>query len=787
MAFKIVALLLAASSTQHLTSRIHSNIDDTQTFTLKGNTRPAIAQGRARDQGAVDPSLVMPRMSIHFAPTAAQQADLDQFLVAVQDRRSPSFHKFLTPEQYAERFGVSDSDLAKVTIWLENNGFSKIEAERGRGSISFNGTAAQAQSAFHTNIHNYVLDGETNFSNTSDPELPQALQSLVMHIEGLNNFRLKPSAQLRPNYTSSSTGNTFMTPNDWATIYNVKPLYGAGWDGSPISTAGTACGGSPCSIAVIGQSDVQASDLAAFRSAAGLPAKAVTVLIPPTDSDPGVRTGDEGESDLDLEWANGIAPNANVLFVTANGGVSVAMAYAINNNVAPVVTISYSLCEASAGTTLINARNLLYQQANAQGMTIVASSGDSGAAGCDAHGSTAPYPASKGLAVGFPAASPYVTGVGGTTLTVANTTSGGYWSSTNDSGFGSAVTYIPETVWNDSATVGYLSTGGGGASAFAAKPSWQVGTGVPADGRRDVPDLALAASSHQNGYIICGHSWCVNQFRSANSTLDVIGGTSASTPSFAGVLALLVQKMGTPLGNINPNLYTLAQAAPSVYHDITSGSNIVACTVGTTNCSSGSLGYSAGVGYDQASGLGSIDAFNFVEYWSADIQITAAPTSVSVQAGSSSTANVTVAPLRGFTGPVSFACSVSSSLVGVTCSVPSSAVDTSGTVPLTLNATSSASTPWWRKLKDMPPSSPGLLALLTLLLVATAICITRKKQLIYACGVAALLLATFGSVSCGCPSCSSVTPAHVAESGTVLVTATSGTIRNQVVLAVSVP
>ena len=383
-----------------------------------------------------------------------------------------------------------------------------------------------------------------------------ALEGMVLAVSGLHNFHMKPHIRVRSHFTANG-GTTILAPDDWETIYDVKPLYGAGWDGSPLNNGSTLCGGHPCSIVIVGQSDVQASDLAAFRVEANLPAKAVTVLILPYDTDPGVQTGDEGESDLDLEWSNAIAKNANVLFVTAdftvNNGLNDSIFYAIDNNVAPVLSTSYGVCEGELSPAYVSAITSLFQQANAEGMTIINASGDDGAAGCDSFippSNTADYPATQGLAVEFPASSPNVTGVGGTTL---GDEGAPFWHTYNNAAGGSALQYVPEVVWNDSAAVSALAASGGGASVLFPKPNWQTGMGVPNDGARDVPDIALTASPSTNGLIVCPHSFCTNGFLDATSHLEVTGGTSAGAPTFAGVLALLVQKTGSPLGNINPN------------------------------------------------------------------------------------------------------------------------------------------------------------------------------------------------------------------------------------------
>ncbi len=765
---------------------------------LKGNMRPSVAQGVAQDQGEVSSSLAMPRMSIHFAPTTAQQADLDQFLTTLQQRHNSNYHQFLTPEQYAARFGVNEADLAKVTSWLESNGFSNIQTSRSKTWIGFSGSAGQVSQAFHTSIHKYLLNGEPHIANSTNPQMPQALQGMVQGLRGLHDFRMKTHLRMNPHFTSSQTGNTFVTPADWATIYDVQPLYSEGFDGSPLANDNTFCGGSSCSIVIVGQSDVLASDLASFRSAAGLSAKTITVVVPPLTNDPGVllTSGDEGESDLDLEWSNGIAKNANVLFATSEY-VEDAIAYAIDYNVAPIMSTSYGLCEQDETLSDANYQNALFQQANAQGMTIVSAAGDGGAADCDTS-----YPARLGLAVDFPGSSPYVTSIGGTTLTVANTTVGGYWAPATNSTtdlISSALKYIPETVWNDSLADAALAAGGGGASILYSKPSWQTGTGVPNDGKRDVPDIALAASPNQDGLLVCGSTadgavfLCSNGFRDGPTTTGSVnptGGTSAGAPSFAGVLALLVQETGARLGNINPNLYAVADISQTAFHDITSGSNSVACLLGTVNCLTGTMGYSAGVGYDQASGWGSIDAYNLVEQWSEDIEISSNPTTLTVQPGASGTATISVSPYKNFTGTVSFSCAVSSSLTDVTCAVPSTTVTTSGSTTLTVTAASTAHTPFWRKFHILPPAGVGLLILG--LVMTASLYLLRKQRLVYAWGAAAMLALMLGAASCGGGSSSGTTgggsiTGPVAESGTITVTATSGKIVNSVSIAVSIP
>jgi subtilase family serine protease len=751
--------------------RLSSGINDSETFVLKGNTRPVVASGLAQDQGPVSAAQVMPRMSLHFKLTAAQQADLDQLLAAQQNRRSAQFHKFLTPEEYADRFGLNSADIEKVTAWLENSGFSNVQVARSRSWVSFSGTAGQAQNAFHTSIHNYTVNGEAHFANASDPQLPKALEGIAEGVRGLHNFRMKPHIR-RPqaHFTSSISGNTYLAPDDWTTIYDVKPLYNAGLDGTGVT------------IAVVGQSDVNATDLSNFRTAAGLPAKTITTVIPPGDKDPGLQftSGDESESDLDLEWSNAIAKNADILFITADSnpdnGVEDAIAYAIDNNVAPILSTSYGLCEPDEALSDFDSQQTLFAQANAQGMTILAAAGDDGAADCDS--ATTETLATQGLAVDFPASSQYVTGVGGTTLQAEG--AGTYFSSTNNSSGGSALSYIPEDVWNDS----FQNATGGGVSILVAEPAWQSGVATAIASGRNVPDLALTASPNTDGLLYCtpygtaGISTCVNgTFRNndAQTTLNVTGGTSAGPPTMSGVLALLLENNGpgSRVGNINPNLYQLAAMFPpstttnNPFHDITSGNNNVACEGGTPNCSSttpatnGTFGYSAGVGYDQTTGWGSIDAHNLVQDWTFDFKLSSSPSTLTIQAGSSSAATITATPQSNFNGMVTFAangCSVSSTLPGVTCTVTAATVNASGNTTVTISVPSSASTPpLLRLLRKAPRLHPGWL-LLALALLALAYTLRKQRfafvrfklaPSIYAYSAVALLAVTISAVSCG--------------------------------------
>src|SRR6185369_2057348 len=244
----------------------------------------------------------------------------------------------------------------------------------------------------------------------------------------------------------------------------------------------------------------------------------------------------------------------------------------------------------------------LAQEANAKGITWLAAAGDSGAADCDVADK-----ATTGLSVDLPGAIPEVTSVGGTEF---NEGSGSYYNSSNGANGGSAKSYIPERVWNDSVDDGAVIGGGGGKSQYFKKPSWQTGPGVPNDGARDVPDISFSASADHVGYLVM-----------SKGSMTAVGGTSASAPVFAGMVTLINQAqvskgLTAGLGNINPMLYSLAQSAPGAFHDTTVGDNKVPCEIGSPDCVGGTTtGYSAGPGYDLASGLGSVDLTNLVAAW----------------------------------------------------------------------------------------------------------------------------------------------------------------------------
>jgi pseudomonalisin len=658
--------------------RVTSFVDDERRVTLRGNRHPlALAQN---DTGAVAPDYLMERMLLTLLPDAAQQDVLDQFVDAQHNPDSPYYHQWLTPEQYGERFGVSEADIAQIVGWLQGHGMAVEEVTAGRRSIVFSGTAAQVQEAFHTPIHAYRIGDEVRHANVKEPEIPTALVRVVGGVVSLHDFRSEPmhnGARL-PLPEFSSGGSYYLAPADFATIYDLAPLYQQSINGNGQS------------VAIVGRSNINLADVRQFRTFFGLPANDPQIIVNGTD--PGIfNSGEETEADLDVEWSGAVARNAAIKFVVSKStnssdGVDLSAQYIVNHNVAPVMSMSFGLCEAWLGSSGNSFLKSLWQQAAAQGITVFVSSGDNGAAGCD---SASAATATHGRAVNGLCSTPYNVCVGGTEFNEASHPSL-YWSSTNASGTqASALSYIPEVVWNESGPGAGLWASGGGVSAIYAKPSWQAGTGVPADGKRDVPDVSLTAAGH-DGYLIY-----------QNGGLYVVGGTSAATPSFAGVMALVVQHTAARQGNANTVFYSLDSkqraGGASVFHDITSGNNSVP----------GQTGFNATAGYDQATGLGSIDASVLVNHWSdatvvPTFHATPSASAVSVTAGSNNSLTFTVTVSGGFDAAVAFSVTglptgVSAAFTPATLSAPGTGksvlklMATSSAKPGTYSATVSAS------------------------------------------------------------------------------------------------
>jgi uncharacterized protein (TIGR03437 family) len=577
--------VLAAGVAYGAGDRITRTVDSSRTTVIEGNLHP-LAQARF-DQGMVDAGTELSYVTLLLRPDPS----LPAFLADQGTPSSLNYRKWLNPEEFADRFGLSGSDIGKLRGWLESQGLRVNDVARGRHWITFSGTAAQVGKALHTEFHRYLTGGEMHLANAAEPSVPEAFGEVVAGFRGLNDFRPKPPMRtlsrqaVSPEYTSN--GYHYLAPGDLATIYDLTPLYTAG-----ITGAGQT-------IVVPGESDVLLSDIATFRQYWVLPVNNPKLML--FGPDPGLNVNALGEADMDLEWTGVIAPNATIIYAYAED-VYTALQYAVDQNLGEAISLSYGRCELEESSAF----EAVAQQANAQGITVVAAAGDAGAATCDRYNVTPQ--ASTGPTVSWPASFPEITAVGGTEF---SDSSGNYWTTRNSLSGGSALSYIPEMAWNDSAALNALVAGGGGPSAIFPKPAWQVAPGVPNDGARDLPDISLTASWLHDPYLF-----------ESQGQFSYTGGTSASAQVFAGMVALLNQYLvskGTltspGLANINPSLYRMAQAGSAAFHDITSGNTMVPCVQSSPGCVDGLLGYNAGPGYDLATGLGSIDLYLLATTW----------------------------------------------------------------------------------------------------------------------------------------------------------------------------
>jgi uncharacterized protein (TIGR03437 family) len=618
--------------------RIAGPIDRNRTVSVKGHVSP-IARPQF-DLGPVEPSRRLSLITLMLQPPDSQQADLLKLLADQQDPASPAYHQWLTPEEYADRFGASPADTAAIASWLRSEGFQVDDVSRGRSWIVFSGTAAQVTSAFRTELHQYQVDGALHFANATDPSVPAVLAPLVRGFLGLDDVAPQPHGHsFKPNFTSGASH--YLAPDDLATIYDLNPLYNSNINGTGQK------------IAIAGRTDVNVQDIRSFRTKYNLPNLPVNdpQFVRVTGSaDPGT-TADLDEADLDLQVSGEIARNATIIYVFSTN-VDSSVLFAISQNLAPVISYSYGICEPKRSSGYSANLQAAAQQANAQGITWVVSSGDSGAAECDPAFSATNAQATQGQFPSFPATIPEVTGVGGTQF---NEGSGNYWAANNSSHGGSALGYIPEIAWNESTASRGLASSGGGLSTFYPKPTWQTGPGVPSQNVRAAPDVSLAAAGH-DGY------------RAFSGGQELIfSGTSAAAPAFAGMLALLNQyqvtnglQASSGQGNINPNIYRLAQSGSNVFHDITASGNSVPCVANTPNCVGGFLGFNAGTGYDLATGWGSVDGNNLITQWNNRLAnttttVTANPANVGLNASTQITATVRASGSSAVpTGAVSF-------------------------------------------------------------------------------------------------------------------------------------
>jgi subtilase family serine protease len=750
-----------------------------------------------------------------------------------QNPSSPFYHQWLTPQQVGQLYGPTADDLAAVSSWLTSQGL-KIELIAPNGVIvRASGTIAVVGNAFHTSFGMFGVGGRQRLSVTSEPSIPAALRSVIRSVQGLTETQYEPQSRFslrelpagkRPQ-VDLGNGVYAILPNDFAVIYDIASVYSGGDDGATIGSKAQR-------IAIIGKSRIVASDISNYEGLAGLPSIQPNVVLAGTD--PGVATGANvgyaSEATLDVDRVIGTAPGARPDLVisadtSTDDGVDIAMSYNIDTLRDPIMTISFGSCEYQNGGAETDYLNSQFETAASEGISTFVSADDSGVAGCDT-----PFqqpPAAQMASINVLCSSGYVTCVGGTEFNDALNPSF-YWSATNaNDGYESALSYIPEGAWNESSVLSsgdtteyQVAAGGGGVSAYIAKPSWQTGTGVPADGFRDVPDVSFTAADH-DGYLGCfaaGGGSCVSS--SSGTEITVFSGTSAAAPGMAGVAALLNTKLGEAQGNLNPTLYKLAVTTPAAFHDVTvATSGVTGCTAATpsmcnnstpgeSSLTGGLAGYVVATGYDQVTGLGSLDVANFIAAASGgsggsgttgSFTLAASLSTASVtpvaNTTTTSTWTLTGTSVSGFAGTVALSCAVTPvSAQPPICAVsPGNLTLTAGgTGTATISVTSAG--PYSSCFTSSVTGRSGWLngtsgvALAGLLLLVLPV----RRRALRGVSLACLLLVGLGLVS-GCSgsstsiACSNVvTAGTTAGTYTVTVTGTSGTLSEAAPVTVNV-
>ncbi len=708
--------------------RITADVDEASLTTLRGNV-PRLARAEF-DQGEADPSTQLTHIRLVLSRSAEQQAALDSYLAQLQDKSSPNYHKWLTPEQFGQLYGPADSDIAALVAWLESYGFQVEPVSTGRTNIAFSGSVSQVEEAFHTSIHSFLVNGgqageQQFYSNTTDPQIPSALAPVVKGVAHLNTIRPRPHSvrgnggrinpqigrleplsagqetEAVPNLTTTSGGDTlWIVPADAATIYDTPNTFNANFSGTACGSS-SGCTGAGVKIGVGGVATIGTGSIArTYRSTFLGSSYATAPTIIPTGT--GLKTDipDVDEAYIDVELSGGLAPGATIYYYPSADLLS-GVDTAITANVVDIFSLSWGACEADMGTSGNELLNGYWEQAAAYGIAVTVSTGDTGSASCDGDRSGTIRTAIDGLSVSGYASTPYNIAVGGTDLyalessfsSYVSTTNGTYYQTVLASGPGNG--YIPESVWNDSTqsdtlaisgnvpeTINtfYIVAGSGGVSSCAtgsgatcagySKPLWQTGTGVPADGVRDLPDVSVMSGNGVDGatWLICDSTYNCSSISGGN--FDGYGGTSTAAPAFAGILALVQQKTGSRLGQAAQELYALYNGshASAIFHDVTTGNNSVPCNSGTSNCVDDTAGYyfesgyNAVAGYDLASGMGSVDATQLVNYWSSStgsktITLTATSPS-SIAPGGHAASTVTVSSTNGYAGTVTLTCAL---------------------------------------------------------------------------------------------------------------------------------
>jgi subtilase family serine protease len=586
------------------------------------------------DLGPADGSLELEYLKINLKRSPEREQAFQRLLIEQQDSRSTRFHQWLTPEQIGAQYGPTATEIDAVRGWLESKGLRVDRVANSRMFVVFRGRVAEVNAAFGVEMHEYRGVHGALLSTAQAPKIPAALAAVVGSITGLSEHHTQPAAHgragVRPEltYCYQSGCDAYVTPADFATIYDINSVYSAGTKG-----AGQT-------IAIVGRAQVWSSDIEEYESRTGLPELAPTLIIPPDGiSPPSPNTStadppndDQLEATLDTQRTFGTAPGAVTDLVVSlstqtEDGIDIAKDYVIDGHStlgANILTNSFGECEADVTASFVEADDALFQQAAAEGISVIGISGDSGAAGCDSYNYTPP--ATQVKSPNYLCSSGYVTCMGGTEFNDAGNF-GKYWTTMNGATLGSALSYIPEGAWNEpgNSSSGFVASAtGGGVSSDIATPYWQTGTGVPGTQGRYTPDISFTSAAH-DGYYGCyaaGGGACTLGY------FEYFYGTSAAAPSMAGVVALLNEEKGGAQGALNPKLYLLANLDPAAFHDTTVGSSGVSGCVLTipsicnnstpspATLSGGLQGYEVNAGFDLATGWGSIDVAQLLSNWS---------------------------------------------------------------------------------------------------------------------------------------------------------------------------
>jgi len=687
------------------------------------------------------------QMQIRYA--IRNQRALTRLLADQQNPASPSYHKWLKTGEFARRFGPTPAQIRALESWLSNEGF--IITNHEPGALDFSGSVAQTEHTFEVRIARFG-DGSL-FANTSDPVIPQKLVGTIGAVVGMDNMtRAVPVTQPRGALTSKEPaasarrkslldlaqverdgsrnleaapdvivgGLESFGPSDLRTFYD--------------ETVGSGSDGTGDCIAIVGTSDFVDATMTTFASQFGLPSISYSRELHGTN--PGIGNAEE-EAELDLQWSHAAAPGSSIVFH-------------LGSNLVSAISISFTFCAPSAGF-VEGTLDPLFQQAAAQGQSVFVSAGDDGAANLNS---------SCGLntsrSVNEMSADPYVTSVGGTQFTP--TFSGG-----NDSG------HTSESAWND----GSGSTGGG-ASQYFSKPSYQSGSGVPNDGVRDVPDIALIASPNSPGVF-----WAHDE--GGNGVIACcIGGTSLSAPIWAGFSRVIAQKAATTrLGNFNSIIYGLAnsQYATAGFRDVTSGNNNF----------NGVSGFTAGPGYDQTTGWGTIDFNTFATAVKGWLAASPTPTATSTPTATATatatrTATATATPTRTATAtatstatPTSTATRTATATATPT-STPTRTATATATPTRTATATASATATATPTVTSTATATPTVTRTATSTATAT---LTATPTATPTATITATPTATFTVTATSSPTRTSTTSATATPTATQTRTATPMTTATQ--------